>query len=212
MIAMEQTGRTPDDAVAEALRKLGLPREYVLVLTLAEGAKGFLGFGGQEARVRLTVTPAGERLIQARVTLERLLALMGVQADVYAEERQGFLHLEVSGEHAGLLIGKYGQTIEAVQFLVGRILDRRIGERIQVQIDVEGYRERRRQRLEQMALRLAKQVKATGEAVVLEPMTPADRRIIHLVLQTDAEVRTASVGDGRERRLMIVPEASHRSP
>lgn len=210
MIAMEQTGRTADDAVAEALRKLGLPREYVLVETLAEGAKGFLGFGGQEARVRLTVTPVGERLIQARVTLERLLTLMGVQGEVHAEERQGVLHLEVSGEHAGLLIGKHGQTIEALQLLVGRILDRRIGERIQLQIDVEGYWERRRQRLEQMALRLAKQVKATGEAVVLEPMNPSDRRIIHLVLQADAEVRTASVGDGRERRLMIVPEASRR--
>lgn len=203
MMAVEETGRTPEEAVAQGLRKLSIPREYVLVETLSEGAKGFLGFGGQEARVRLTVTPTGERLIHGREALERTLALMGVPGEVRAEERQGALHLEVSGEHAGLLIGKHGQTLEALQFLVGRILDRQVGERTQVRLDVAGYRDRRQRQLEEMALRLARQVKATGDPALLGPMTPADRRIVHQALHGDDEVQTESLGDGPSRQVTI---------
>lgn len=207
MMVIEENGRTQEEAVITGLRKLGIPREYVLVEPLAPGARGFLGFGGQQARVRLNVTPAGERLIQGRGILEKILTLMGVQTQVHVEERLGVVHLELSGEHAGLLIGRHGQTLEALELVVGRILDREAGERTPVALDVEGYRERRHQQLEQMALGLAKQAKKTGEAVVLEPMAPADRRIIHLLLKGDEGVRTASVGDGRLRRLTITPVA-----
>lgn len=203
MMVVEETGRTPDEAVATGLGTLGIPREYVLVEILSEGARGFLGFGGQEARVRLTVTPAGERLVHGRRTLDQILTLMGVQAELWADERQGILHLEARGEHAGLLIGKRGQTLDALQFLLTRLLDRQLGEHTRVQLDIEGYRERRQQQLTDMALRLAKQVKTTGEDAVLEPMPPGDRRIIHLALQSDREVRTESVGDGHERRVII---------
>ncbi len=205
MMAVEQAGRTPEEAVGEALRQMGIAREYVLVETLTAGAKGFLGVGGREARVRVTATPAGQRLIRARAILDKVLTLMGFETQVRAEEREGQVHLEVSGEHAGLLIGKHGQTLEALQGLVARILDRQLGERARVHIDVEGYRERRRQHLEEMALGLASQVKATGRAAFVEPMTPAERRIVHLVLKEDANVRTASVGDGPRRHVMISP-------
>lgn len=203
MMAVEETGRTPEEAVAQGLGNLGIPREYVLVETLSEGAKGFLGFGGQEARVRLTVTPAGERLVRGRTALETLLSLMGIQADVRAGERGGILWLEVSGEDAGLLIGKHGQTLEALQFLASRILDRQVGERTQVKLDVGGYRERRQRQLEEMAHRLARQVKTTGEAALLPPMTPGDRRIVHQALHADSEVQTESLGDGPRRQVMI---------
>lgn len=208
MMAVEETGRTPEEAVAAGLRRLGIPREYVLVETLAVGAKGFLGLGGQEARVRLTVTPGGEWLIRGRAILEALLTLMNIEAQVRAEEHRGGVRLELSGKDAGLLIGKRGQTLEALQFLVGRILDRQVGDRTRVELDVGGYRERRQQELEQQARRLARQVKVTGEAIVLEPMASAERRIIHLALEGDGAVRTESVGDGRDRRLVIVPVAA----
>lgn len=203
MMAVEETGRTAAEAVSAGLEKLGIPREYVLVEILAEGARGFWGFGAHQARVRLTLTPTGERLVGARSTLDRLLKLMGVQASARAREHQGRLQLEVSGEDAGLLIGKHGQTLEALDFLLGRILDRRSGERTAVRVDVEGYRARREQQLEQRARSLARQVKETGEAVELEPMSPAERRLIHLALQGDSEVGTESVGDGPERRVVI---------
>jgi spoIIIJ-associated protein len=210
MMTLEETGRTPEDAVAAALEKLGLPREYVLVETLEEGTKGFLGFGGQRARVRVTVTPAGERLVRGREVLEALLGRMGLPARVQAEERQGVLHLGVLGEHAGLLIGRHGRTLEALQFVVARILDRQLGERAAVVVDVEGYRQRHEERLRERALRLARQVRLTGEAAAFEPMAAGDRRIIHVALQGDAEVGTESVGDGPERHVVIKPARSPR--
>jgi spoIIIJ-associated protein len=205
MMVVEETGRTPEAAVQAGLRKLGLPREYVLVETLSVGSEGFLGFGARAARVRLTVTPGGERLIRARETLEEIVARMGVEATVRCEERAAMVHLEVSGEHAGLLIGKQGQTLEALQLLVARILSHRLGERAPVEVDIEGYRERRRRQIEQMALRLARQVKATGEPVLLDSLGSAERRIIHLALQGDTEVRTSSIGAGSGRSLRIAP-------
>lgn len=178
MMALEETGRTPDEAIAAGLRKLGVQR--------------------------LTVTPGGERLIRGRTILETLLTLMNIEAQVCAEEQRGSVRLELSGRDAGLLIGKRGQTLEALQVLVGRILGRQVDERTRVELDVGGYRERRQK---QLALRLARQVKATGGAVVLQPMSSAERRTIHLALQGDSAVRTESVGDGRDRRLVITPVA-----
>lgn len=205
MTIVEEEGRTPEEAVEAGLQKLGLTREYVLVETQEEGTKGFLGLGGRQARVRLTVTPGGERLLQGRRILEEFMRKLGVDAQVQAREAYGVLHLEVTGMDAGLLIGKYGQTIEAINFLVSKILRRQLGERIPVQVDVAGYRERRRQILEQRAIRLAEQVKTTGEPVTLEPMSSLDRRTIHLALQRDTRVRTESLGEGSLRRLVITP-------
>jgi len=201
----EEEGRTPEEAVEAGLRKFGLSREYVLVETLEEGTKGFLGLGGRQARVRLTVTPAGDRLLQARLILEELLKRIGVDATVQAREVQGVVQLEITGADLGLLIGKHGQTLESLNYLVARLLGRQLGERVQLRIDIEGYRERRRQVLEQRALRLAEQVKLTGEPVALEPMSSADRRTVHHALQRDARVRTESLGEGPLRRLIIAP-------
>ena len=205
MTVLEEEGRTPEEAVEVGLQKLFLAREYVLVETLDEGTKGFIGLGGRQARVRLTVTPAGERLLLGRRTLEEFLRLMGADAKVQAHEAHGILQLGISGADAGILIGRHGQTIESINFLVGRILSRQLGERIHIQVDVEGYLDRRRQLLEERALRLADQVKSTGEPVTLEPMSSVDRRTIHLVLQRDTRVRTESLGEGPLRRLIITP-------
>lgn len=205
MTVVEEEGQTPEEAVEAGLRKLGLPREYVLVETLDEGTKGFLGLGGREARVRLTVTPAGERLLLGRRTVQEFLGLMGVEAEIQAREVQGLLRLEIRGEDAGLLIGKHGQTLESINLLVERMLGRQLGERVQIEVDVEGYLERKRELLEQRALRLAEQVKLTGEPVTLEPMSSVDRRTIHLILKRDTQVRTVSLGEGQLRRLVIAP-------
>lgn len=205
MTVVEEDGQTPEEAVETGLGKLGLPREYVLAETLDEGTRGFLGLGGRPARVRLTVTPAGERLLVGGRTLDELLERMGVRAEVRAREAQGFLSLEIAGADAGLLIGKHGQTLESINFLVSRIVGRQLGERVPIEIDVEGYLERRRQQLEQRALRLAERVKSTGEPVTLEPMSSGDRRTIHLALKQDTRVRTESLGEGPLRQLVIAP-------
>lgn len=205
MITVEEEGRTADEAVETGVRKLGVRREYVLVEVLDEGSKGFLGLGGRQARVRLTLTPTGRQLVEGRLTLEEMLGRMGVKVEVEGAEVEGTLRFEIRGEDAGLLIGKHGQALESLTFLASKIMGRRLDERVRLEIDVEGYRERRRRFLEEMALRLAEQVKSTGEAVALEPMSSADRRTIHLTLQRDPRVRTLSQGDGLHRRLVIMP-------
>lgn len=207
MTAIEEVGRTIEEAVEAGLRRLGLPRELVLVETLEEANRGFLGLvGGRQARVRLTPTQMGEQLLVVRGALGELLGAMGVEAEIgWAELPEGGLRLNLSGPDAGLLIGKHGQTLEALQFILARIAHRRLQERVRIQLDVEGYGERRRQQLEQLALRMAQQVKATGEPVTLDPMNPAERRIVHLVLQRDHGVRTESLGEGLLRRLVISP-------
>lgn len=211
MTVIEEVGRTIEEAVEVGLRRLGLPRELVLVETLDEGNPGFLGLvGGRQARVRLTPTQMGEQLLAVRGALAELLRTMGIEAAIGWEELpEGGLRLSLSGPDAGLLIGKRGQTLEALQFILTRLARRRLRERLRIQLDVEGYVERRRQQLEQLALRLAEQVKVTGEPVTLDPMNPADRRTVHLVLQRDSEVRTASLGEGLLRRLVISPNESN---
>ncbi len=205
MTIVEEEGRTSEEAVAVALEKLSLNREYVLVEILDEGAKGFLGLGGRHARVRLTVTPTGETLLQGQRMVGECLKLMGIEAEVRAQEVHGVLQLNIKGEDAGLLIGRQGQTLDALNFLLSRVLRRRLGEPVGLQIDVEGYRERRQHLLIQRVLKLAEQVKFTGEAVTLEPMVAADRRAIHLALRSDPLVRTSSDGEGPLRRIVISP-------
>jgi spoIIIJ-associated protein len=151
------------------------------------------------------VTPTGEQLVRAREVVGELLKRMGVNVEVETREVGGEISLKIKGEDAGLLIGKHGQTLEALTFLMTRLLSRQCGERIRIEVDVEGYRERRRHTLEQRALRLAEQVKSTGESVTLEPMCSEDRRTIHLALQRDIHVRTVSEGEGLRRRLVITP-------
>lgn len=207
MTVVEEEGRTPEEAVEAGLQKLGLGREYILVEVLDEGTRGFLGLGGRTARVRLTVTPTGNQILHGRRLLQDLLRLVGVEAEVTVHEIEGVPRFEVQGEDAGLLIGKHGQTLDSINFIVTRILSRQLGERAQVQIDVEEYRDRRRHLLAQRALKLAEQVKSTGESVTLEAMSPIDRRTIHLTLQRDPGVRTSSEGDGPLRRLVIFPVA-----
>ncbi len=205
MTIVEEEGRTAEEAVEAGLSKLRLSREYVLVEVVEEGTKGFLGLGGRPARVRLTVTPTGEQLIRTREVVGELLKRMGVKVDVETREVGGEISIQINGEDAGLLIGKQGQALEAITFLTTRLLSRQLGERIRIEVDVEGYRERRRHMLEQRAFRLAERVMSTGEPVTLEPMPSGDRRTIHLALQRDIRVRTLSEGEGLRRRLVITP-------
>ncbi|MBI4611761.1 MAG: Jag N-terminal domain-containing protein [Candidatus Rokubacteria bacterium] len=205
MTVLEEEGRTPEEAVEAGLQKLALGREYVLVEVLDEGTKGFLGLGGRTARVRLTVTPTGNQILHGRRLLQDLLRLVGVSVEISQHEVEGVLSFELKGEDAGLLIGKQGQTLDSINFLISRILSRQLGERTPVQVDVEEYRGRRKRLLVQRALKLAEQVKTSGEAAILEPMSPLDRRTIHLTLQHDPGVRTSSDGQGSLRRLVISP-------
>ncbi|MBM3133148.1 MAG: KH domain-containing protein, partial [Chloroflexi bacterium] len=213
-----------------ALRKLNLTRAQVQVEILQEARRGILGFGGGEAKVRVTpltspepITPprevqpvekaqptpsSGEAESAAKEVTETLLALMKVPATV--EVRQSAEDgappmLEIVLDDPGMLIGRRGQTLSSMQYMVNFIASRKQKSDTRVVIDVAGYRMRRQEELKNMAIRIADLVKTNRRSITLEPMLAWERRIVHLTLREDPEVNTGSIGYGERRKVVISP-------
>jgi spoIIIJ-associated protein len=210
MAFIEEEGRTLDDAVSKALQRIGLPRDAVQVEVLEQRRKLFGLFGTPHAKVRLTYDARSAQLRAAIELLQNLLTRMGIEARVDGVERNGEVHLNIRTDDSGLLIGRRGQTIDALQYLVNRIVKRDGSEGVRIVLDTEHYQERREDRLTRLAQRLAAQVKSTGQAAVMAPLNARDRRIIHLALQADREVSTSSKGDGALRNVLISPRRGER--
>jgi spoIIIJ-associated protein len=234
---VETEGETIDDAIGNALKTLGVDRDKVMVDILSEGRKGIFGFGAQKARVRATLRkPAGIRLAseeksdasppspasaaeiaataeKAKTALAEILRLMGVTATIEIKpgDAADEVVLDVIADNNALLIGRKGQTLEALEYLVMRISGERSGsDGPHVVVDVENYRERRRKTLQDMALRLGEKAKRQRKTVTVDALSAADRRIVHATLQDDPWVTTKSLGQGSYRRLLIIPEGDRR--
>lgn len=212
MKAVEKVGRTVEDAIAEALRELGVDRSAVDVTILEEGAKGRLfGFlGGRQARVRVALRdPFEEKERAALAFLEDILPELGVRPHIETRreaigERHA-LHITLSGENLGLVIGRYGQTLDALQYLAGVVANRIEGPWVRVVLDAEGYRAKRAEQVRVHALRAAERAKRLKRRVSLEPMSAHERRMVHLILENDAEVETRSEGVEPHRYVVVVP-------
>ncbi len=167
--------------------------------------------GGEEgAPERQTVT-VEEQGLEAVTMLNKILGLMGEPADVVVavSDAEG-VELELKGDGSGILIGRRGQTLDALEYLVNRIVARRFKDPVPILVDTESYRTRRRQQLQRMALSMGEQAKRENKPVTLEPMPPRDRRIIHLALKDDPLVTTRSEGTGYLRSLEIIPAEGRR--
>lgn len=213
---VEASGKSVEEAVEKALQELGLTRSQVEVEVLQQGRSGILGFGGEEARVRVRplVTLSVEEDTQlALEVLRKLLDLMNIDAEVSVRPPEtpgdgvGLAKavLDVRGEDLGILIGRRGDTLGSVQYVVNLIVSRRTKARATFAVDVEGYRRRREEGLERLAFRMAERVRTTGQTVTLEPMPPNERRIVHLALAGDSSVITSSVGEAEARKVCIAP-------
>ncbi|SMC00193.1 spoIIIJ-associated protein [Thermanaeromonas toyohensis ToBE] len=202
MKAVEMTGRTVQEAVEAALQVLGARREEVEVEVLEEGSKGFLGLlGSRQAKVRVSLLENPEKVIKE--FLEKVLKAMALKAGVEIRRREDYFLVSFHGRELGLLIGRRGETLNALQYLTNLAVSRLIGQRVRIVLDAEGYRKRREQALVRLARRLSEKVKRTGNKVVLEPMTAQERRIIHTALQNDAQVITYSEGEEPHRKVVI---------
>lgn len=220
-----------EEAVARGLEQLGVSRESVEVDVLDEGSKGFLGFGARQVRVRLTLKPveaaptveatpvmpsvpqsaADDHLLEfAAQTTRDLLSRMKLTARVetrYGEpDLQGDvpLHVEIRGDDLSVLIGRRAETLNALQYILALIVSKEADRWVQVVVDVEGYRARRERQLRQLARRMAEQAIRTGKRQVLEPMSSAERRIIHLELRDHPQVTSESIGEEPNRKVTIV--------
>ena len=145
-------------------------------------------------------------LALAKETLENILALIPVETSVNADQVDGNIALTIEGDKSGLLIGRKGKTLDALQFIVNRIVNKTLDKRIRVVVDSENYRQRRRDSLTQMALRMGDKAKKIGKPVTTNPLNPRERRIIHLALQEDGRLNTKSKGEGLLKKVVIFPK------
>ncbi len=198
---IEVEENTTEEALESALKELGVSREQVSVKVLHEPTKGILGLGAKLARIRVTLKE--DVSSTPEVVLHEILSHMGLDAQIESRIVNGSVHLTVSSDNPGILIGKHGQTLNAVEYLLNCILNRSSLVKKKVFVDAEGYRERREQMLADLAYRAAAKVKQTHQEIVLDPMPPRDRRIIHVTLQSDEQIRTYSRGEGMMRRVAV---------
>ena len=198
---IEVEENTTEEALESALKELGVSREQVSVKVLHEPTKGILGLGAKLAKIRVTLKE--DVSSTPEVVLHEILSHMGLDAQIESRIINGSVHLTVSSDNPGILIGKHGQTLNAVEYLLNCMLNRSSLVKKKVFVDAEGYRERREQMLADLAYRAAAKVKQTHQEIVLDPMSPRDRRIIHVTLQSDEQIRTYSRGEGMIRRVAV---------
>jgi len=224
MQEVEANGKTVDEAIATALGQLQLERSQVEVEVISAGRTGLFGLGGENARVLVRPITTEQVALESSTIkmavefLQRLLELMGIEAEVTARppETPGdglgrvSAVLDVTGEDLGILIGRRGSTLAALQYTVNHMVSRQLKSKALVSVDAEGYRRRREENLKGLALRLAEKVKTSGRTITLEPMPANERRIVHLALANDSQIASFSLGDGENRKVAI--SFKRRSP
>ena len=216
-VQVETTGETVGEAKWAALRELerihpGLDKAAVRFQVVSEGERGLLGVGFSPARVIALLDDAppareeGDAAALARDVVERIADGLGVVCRVDVRESDGAIELTCTGDDLGLLIGKHGHTIDAIQYLATSVVNRGGGERIDVVVDAAGYRARRRATLEALAVRTAQEALRIGGPVELDPMTSIERKIVHLRLQDFSGIATESSGAEPNRYVVVRPD------
>lgn len=205
--SVRRTGKTVDLAIGKALSNLGVDKSQVEIQVIDEGTKGIFGLiGSRDAVVEVRVKETKADL--AIDFLHQVTTSMGlaVQIKVVSENTDNEqIVLNLIGDNLGILIGHRGSTLDSLQYLTSLVANRSIADGyVRIVLDAEGYRERRRKTLFQLAKRLAEKARTTGRKVVLEPMPPHERRIIHLALQEESNIKTYSEGNEPYRKVVIV--------
>ncbi len=223
MKSVETEGKTIEEAISKACEELKVSREDVDIDVLANGSTGFLGLvGAKNAKIRATLkerpevptpeatlssVPSGAQVAEtAKKTLSDLLRLLEIEASIELKEDSERILLNIKGDGSGLLIGRKGQTLDALEYLVNKIVHKGAEDKKRIVVDTENYRSRREESLVNLAQRLAEKAKRMGRPVTISPMSAHDRRIIHLALQEDKALHTWSTGTGLYRKIIISPE------
>ena len=233
METFEFRGKTAEDAIESACRKLNLTRDGMDIEVIEHGSGGIFGLvGGRKAKIKVSIPTKekqpGEELEQkpeqetnqalesavennglpiAKDALENILALIPVEGTtVNANHTDGIITLNIEGDKSGLLIGRKGRTLDALQFIVNKIVNKTLEKRTQVVVDSESYRQRRKEFLTQMAFQMGAKAKKIRKPVATNLLFPHDRRIVHLALRDDESLTTKSRGDGLFKKVIIIPK------
>ncbi|HZH61522.1 MAG TPA: RNA-binding cell elongation regulator Jag/EloR [Metabacillus sp.] len=199
------TGLTVNEAVKEALKQLQANREEVEITILDEGKKGLFGlFGKKPARVKVTLNQNPSKIVHD--FLSDIVEKMGIKADILVKQTGKVINIQLSGDKMSMLIGKRGQTLNSLQYLTQLVANRYSNHYLQIILDAENYREKRKETLQQLAGKLAKQAIRTSKNVSLEPMPSYERKVIHAALAEFKDIKTYSVGEEPNRHLVIAPK------
>ena len=203
MEMMEFSAKTVNDAIIEACQKLSVTSDKLEVEVVEEGSTGFLGIGSKPAVIKVKIKSSTKDI--AKDFLKEVFEAMNmtVVIEVKYNEEEKTMDIDLSGDEMGVLIGKRGQTLDSLQYLVSLVVNKDSEDYIRVKVDTENYRQRRKDTLENLAKNISYKVKRTKRAVSLEPMNPYERRIIHSALQNDKYVTTHSEGDEPFRRVVV---------
>lgn len=200
-MTIEKTAKTKEEAIELALSELGATEAEVEIEVIDEGSKGFLGLGGKDAVVKVTYSPDSEK--KAVAFLSRIFEITKEDVTIDSKIDGEVLRINLSGPDMGIVIGKRGETLDALQHLTSLAVNRGKKSLLKVSLDAENYREKRNKALEELALKLADKAVRTGRNQTLEPMNAYERRIIHATLQDHESVTTYSVGQGVTRKVVI---------
>ncbi len=200
---IEISSKTVNDAITEACQKFLVTSEKLDYIVVDEGSAGFLGIGSKpaviKARVKASISDKAKDFLNEVFEAMNMVVVIDAK---YDEESRN-LNIDLSGDEMGVLIGKRGQTLDSLQYLVSLVVNKESEEYIRVKVDTEDYRKRRKETLENLAKNIAYKVKRTKRSVSLEPMNPYERRIIHSALQNDKYVTTHSEGEEPFRRVVV---------
>jgi spoIIIJ-associated protein len=200
--SVEKTGKTIQEAIRAALDELRADESDVDIEVLEEGNKGIFGIiGNKVAKVRVTLKESAAQ--KAKEFVEDVLEKMKLNAEIFVEETEDSILLKIHGNDIGIIIGRRGETLDSLQYLASLVVNKEKGNYKRVVVDVENYRQKREETLVKLANRLADRVIKYKKNIVLEPMNPYERRIIHSSLQDNSYVETYSIGDEPNRKVVI---------
>ena len=203
---IEVSSKTVSDAITEACQKLSVTSDKLEYEVVQEGSSGFLGINAKPAIIKAKIKEENKSIdMKAKDFLTDVFRSMNlaVAIDAKFDDIENTLDIDLSGEEMGVLIGKRGQTLDSLQYLVSLVVNKDVDDYIRVKIDTENYRQRRKETLENLAKNISYKVKRTRRPVSLEPMNPYERRIIHSALQNDKYVTTHSEGEEPYRKVVV---------
>jgi spoIIIJ-associated protein len=207
MSAMEIEGKSVEEAIETACQRLSLPADQLEIEIVSHGSSGIFGIGTRNAKILVSPKESGDAslLEEAKEILENILTHFQIPATVEANWVENRIRLDIESNGSGLLIGKRGQTLYSLQYIVNKMFNRGGTQKAHIIIDTENYRERRRKALTEVAANLANRAKKSARPATSSPLSAYDRRIIHLALKDDREVRTKSKGEGALRKVVVFP-------
>lgn len=205
MSSIDIEARTMQEAIEKACEHFQLKEEELDIEVLESRSVGIFGITGNK-KTKIRAAPKDNPSIKfARETITRIVSLISPDTKISAEKKDDDIILNIKGNNPGILIGPQGKTLEALEFIINKAVNKVSEKKIRVIVDTENYRQRKEESLKRLALKLGEKAKKTGKTVATNPMNPHDRRIVHITLKPDRQIQTKSKGEGLFKKVFITP-------